>query len=273
MASLKVWPGDGHPYTRTLNRAPIAARLHIGTSGWHYKHWKGDFYPADLPSARYLPWYVRHFKTVEINNCFYRLPAEAAVRNWREQTPDDFCFAVKGSRFITHLKRLLDAEAALATYLDRMELLGPKLGPILFQLPPNWRVNLERLETFLAALPLNGHRYVFEFRDPSWYADSVYQLLRQYGAALCLHDWRGEQSPKELTTDFTYIRFHGATGKYQGNYSPAMLESWGENICEWGQQLRDIYVYFNNDVGGHAIRNALELEKQLEPGHPEKRCA
>lgn len=199
---------------------------------------------------------MRHFKTVEISNCFYRLPAEAAVRNWREQTPEDFCFAVKGSRFITHLKRLLDPEAALETYLDRMELLGPKLGPILFQLAPNWRVNLERLGSFLAALPDRRHRYVFEFRDPSWYTESVYRLLRQYGAALCFHDWRGEQSPQELTADFTYIRFHGATGKYRGNYTPAMLESWAESICRWREQLRDIYVYFNNDVGGHAIRNA-----------------
>jgi uncharacterized protein YecE (DUF72 family) len=256
-----------------LNRGNIAAGLHIGTSGWHYKHWKGNFYPADLPPAQYLAWYMRHFKTVEINNCFYRLPAESAVQNWREQTPKDFCFAVKGSRFITHLKRLLEPEAALRTYLDRVQLLGPKLGPILFQLPPNWGVNLERLEAFLAALPAKKHPYVFEFRDPSWYTDAVYRLLEQYGAALCLHDWRGERSPQELTADFTYIRFHGATGKYQGNYTAAMLESWAEKISDWHRQLRDIYVYFNNDVGGHAIKNALELESRLKAADDEKRCA
>jgi uncharacterized protein YecE (DUF72 family) len=154
-----------------------------------------------------------------------------------------------------------------------MELLGPKLGPILFQLPPNWRVNLERLETFLSALPAHRHPYVFEFRDPSWYTDSVYRLLQQYGAALCLHDWRGEQSPHELTANFTYIRFHGATGKYQGNYTAAMLESWANKIFEWRDKLRSIYVYFNNDVGGHAINNALELERRLGIGDLEKQCA
>lgn len=272
MASLKVWPGDGHP-NAALNAGKIAARLHVGTSGWHYKHWKGEFYPSHLAPAEYLAWYVRHFKTVEINNCFYRLPTEAAVRSWREQTPDDFCFAVKGSRYITHLKRLLEAEEALATYLDRMELLGPKLGPVLFQFPPNWRVNPERLEAFLAALPAKKHPYVFEFRDPSWYSDVTYRLLREYRAALCLHDWRGEKSPQELTADFTYIRFHGATGRYQGNYTTAMLDAWAQDICGWGQKLRDIYVYFNNDIGGHAIRNALELSLRLERYEYQRFCA
>jgi uncharacterized protein YecE (DUF72 family) len=272
VASLQVWPGDGHPYW-PLKRGRIAAHLHIGTSGWHYKHWKENFYPADLPTAQYLKWYVRHFKTVEINNCFYRLPAESAVIGWREQSPQDFCFAIKGSRFITHLKRLLEPEAAVKTYLDRMELLGPKLGPILFQLPPNWHVNLERLEAFLEALPPKKHQYVFEFRDPSWYTEAVYRLLRRHQAALCLHDWRGEKSPQELTAPFSYIRFHGATGKYQGNYTPEMLESWAQSIREWQRQLRDIYVYFNNDVGGYAVQNALQLENLLASAATPKLCA
>ena len=244
---------------------PIADGLHIGTSGWHYRHWKGNFYPVELPSSQYLSWYIQHFKTVEINNCFYRLPTAAAVEGWRKQVPKDFSFAIKGSRFITHIKRLKDPDQALQTYLSRMELLQGKLGPILFQLPPNWHVNLDRLETFLQALPRKKHQYVFEFRDPTWYVPAVYQLLRRYRIALCLHDWRGEQSPQEITTDFTYIRFHGTTGKYQGSYTPSMLQKWATLIQGWQQQLRNVYVYFNNDQGGHAIKNALQLQDRLRP--------
>jgi uncharacterized protein YecE (DUF72 family) len=251
----------------------VSARLRIGTSGWHYKHWKGCFYPEELKSSEYLSWYIRHFKTVEINNCFYRLPTESAVENWHEQTPADFCFAVKGSRFLTHIKRLRDAEAGLDTFLSRMALLKQKLGPILFQLPPNWHVNTERLKTFLQMLP-RKHPCVFEFRDASWYQDEVYELLRQYNIGLCLHDWGGQLSPQLLTADFTYIRFHGATGRYQGEYTPEMLHSWAEVICGWIPKPKDVYVYFNNDVGGHAIRNALLLQSWFQEGeYSNRRCA
>jgi len=244
----------------------MPARLLIGTSGWHYKHWRGCFYPQELKPSDYLSWFIRHFKTVEINNCFYRLPTESAVQTWRAQTPEDFCFAVKGSRYLTHIKRLRDPDQGLATFLSRMELLGNKLGPVLFQLPPNWHINTERLEIFLQALPKNKHRYVFEFRDPTWYRQETYDLLRRFGVGLCIHDWQGEQSPTELTAGFTYIRFHGATGRYQGEYTDDMLVKWADLIASWRPKLDQIYVYFNNDVGGHAIRNALTLQGWFQSG-------
>jgi uncharacterized protein YecE (DUF72 family) len=271
VASPWVWSGDGHPKL-TCGGGFISARLRIGTSGWHYRHWKGNFYPADFSSAQYLSWYVRHFKTVEINNCFYRLPPEAAVERWREETPADFCFAVKGSRFITHIKRLRDPEAALATYLSRMEILKGKLGPILFQLPPNWHMNPERLQEFLLAWSWKKHQCVFEFRDPTWYTPEIYELLGRHNVALCLHDWRGEASPVELTADFTYLRFHGASGKYQGNYTAEMLAKWAELIRDWLPKLRDIYVYFNNDQGGYAVKNAQLLQSWFEEG-TDRLCA
>lgn len=185
------------------------------------------------------------------------------MESWRDQTSSDFRFAVKASRFLTHIKRLRDAGEALKTYLDRMELLKRKLGPILFQLPPNWRVNLERLQEFLALLPRRNHQYVFEFRDPTWYSEPVYRLLRKYNAALCWHDWHGEQSAMEATADFTYIRFHGTTGRYAGSYTGKMLELWAGRISHWIPKLRSVYAYFNNDVGGHAIQNALALQAYL----------
>ncbi len=253
----------------------ISAQVRIGTSGWHYKHWKGCFYPPELKSSQYLSWYIRHFNTVEINNCFYRLPTASAVENWHKETPPGFCFAVKASRFLTHIKRLREAEQALTTYLDRMEILGEKLGPILFQLPPNWHVNVERLQEFLQLLQRRRHAYVFEFRDPTWYVDPVYRLLREYNVALCIHDWGGQGSPQELTADFTYIRFHGTTGRYAGNYTDEMLETWAEQISRWTHKLRGIYAYFNNDVGGHAISNAQTLKSFVERQRTEgqRRCA
>jgi uncharacterized protein YecE (DUF72 family) len=242
------------------------AQLRIGTSGWHYKHWRGCFYPPELKSPQYLSWYIRHFNTVEINNCFYRLPTESAVVGWRETTPPDFCFAVKASRFLTHIKRLRDAGDALATYLDRMGLLKEKLGPVLFQLPPNWHVNLARLEEFLQWLPRRRHQYVFEFRDPTWYAEPVYRLLRRHHVALCVHDWGAHHSPRELTADFTYIRFHGTTGRYAGNYTDELLGAWADQICSWMPNLKNVYAYFNNDVGGHAIGNAQTLQSWFAGG-------
>jgi uncharacterized protein YecE (DUF72 family) len=251
---------------------PISAHVRIGTSGWHYRHWRENFYPAELSSKQYLSWYVRHFDTVEINNCFYRLPTESSVESWRQGTPSGFCFAVKASRFITHIKRLREAEDALAAFVERMAGLQRKLGPILFQLPPNWHVNLERLSGFLAVLPKGPYQYVCEFRDPTWYAASVYDLLRKHNVALCIHDLHGQLTPMELTADLTYVRFHGATGKYQGSYTQGMLQKWAERICEWSPKLRDVWVYFNNDIAGHAVRNAQTLQAILTSQH-QSRCA
>jgi len=208
-----------------------------------------------------LAWYGWHFSTVEINNTFYRLPTEDALLTWRQNAPPGFTFSVKASRFITHLKRLREPHDPIELFLSRVDLLGDRLGPILFQLPPNWPLNFERLEQFLPALPAK-HRYAFEFRDQSWYTAQTYELLRRHNVALCLHDWRGMSWPMELTADFTYIRLHGPTGTYQGNYTSGMLRTWAKRIQQW-QKLAGVFVYFNNDQGGFAIKNAKSLERLL----------
>jgi uncharacterized protein YecE (DUF72 family) len=239
------------------------ARVHIGTSGWHYPHWRGPFYPEKHAPARMLQFYITHFDTVEINNSFYKLPNPQTFESWREATPEHFCFAVKASRFLTHNKKLKDPENALQNFLPRAEALKQKLGPILFQLPPRWRVNLERLREFLQTLP-RSHRYAFEFREPSWNTEAVYDTLRRYNAAYCIFELAGFMSPLPITADFTYVRLHGPGGKYQGCYSQPQLQQWAEQIAEWGK-LRAIYLYFDNDQAGYAAQNALEL-KQLLPG-------
>ena len=239
-----------------------AARLHIGTSGWHYKDWVGDFYPAKFKSSEMLSWYSQRFKTVEINNSFYRLPEERDFKNWKDSVPDHFYFSVKASRFITHRKRLHDAESATQKFLSRAQLLGEKLGPILFQLPPNWRVNSQRLEEFLVTLPAKN-QYVFEFRDPSWYVPKIYALLKHHKAALCLHDWHGSQWPVEFTSNFTYVRFHGSQGSYAGGYSMKHLQRWAENVLSWQERLAEVFLYFNNDRQGHAVRDAQSLSDLL----------
>lgn len=237
-------------------------QIHIGTSGWHYKHWKGPFYPADLPDSKMLGWYVERFETVEINNSFYRLPAASALELWRRQTPPSFCFAVKASRFITHNKKLKDPKETTKKFMAVIDKLERRLGPILFQLPPSWKVNVERLEEFLAGLP-RGHRYAFEFRNPTWNVTAVYELLRRHNAAFCIYELAGFQSPIEVTADFTYVRLHGPGNKYQGDYSPSILRGWANRIEEWSKKLGHIFVYFDNDQAGFAPKNALQLQKMI----------
>lgn len=236
--------------------------IYIGTSGWHYNHWRGPFYPERLAHARMLEAYTNVFRTVELNNTFYRLPTPRAVSEWRDSTPSDFCFAVKGSRFLTHMKKLNDAEAGLARFLERVEPLGPKLGPILFQLPPHWPVNLERLDAFLKILP-RYHRYAFEFREPSWNCEPVYALLRKRNIGYCIFHLAGFQSPLEVTASFTFIRLHGPGDKYQGSYSDADLKQWAARIRRW--KLDDAYIYFDNDQAGYAPQNARRLQEILGP--------
>lgn len=236
----------------------MTAEIRIGTSGWHYRHWLGPFYPPKLPSREMLPYYLGLFDTVEINNSFYRLPLESALAAWRDSTPPNFRFALKGSRFLTHMKKLKDPEPGLERFFQRADLLREKLGPILFQLPPHWEVDLGRLRAFLEALP-PGHRYTFEFRNPTWYIPDVYAELRRHNAAYCPFDLAGFQSPIELTADFTYVRLHGPGGKYQGSYSDQALAVWAERIRNWRQELRAIYFYFDNDEAAYAVGNALKL--------------
>jgi uncharacterized protein YecE (DUF72 family) len=236
------------------------AAVYIGTSGWHYPHWRGPFYPEKLPAAQMLDFYTRHFHTVELNNTFYRLPSESAVDDWRARTPSGFLFAAKGSRFLTHLKKLKDPETGIARYFERADRLGRKLGPVLFQLPPHWEVNSERLEVFLAALP-RGHRYAFELRDPSWHIPEVYRILRRHRAAFCIFDIAGFYSGIEITANFTYVRLHGPDGAYQGSYASEKLEEWAARIREWRRELQAIYIYFDNDQAAYAVQNALALKK------------
>jgi uncharacterized protein YecE (DUF72 family) len=209
-----------------------------------------------------LEWYAREFHAVEINNSFYRLPEEKTFEQWRKTVPPGFLFAVKASRFLTHIKRLKDPEDSIKLFFSRAKYLGPRLGPILFQLPPRWRADIGRLSTFLELLPPK-HRYVIEFRDESWYTEEIRELLRLHNVALCLHDWRSADWARELTADFTYIRFHGTTGRYAGNYPDHMLQHWAEEIKSWRNRLSSVFAFFNNDVGGHAIRNAKTLRTML----------
>jgi len=242
----------------------VVASVHIGTSGWHYKHWLGGvFYPEGTRPSQMFDFYARHFDTVEINNSFYRLPTAQTFDNWRESSPRNFLFAVKGSRFITHMKKLKDPRSSSAKFFLVADRLEEKLGPILFQLPPRWKLNIERFEEFLQALP-GEHKYVFEFRDESWLVREVYDLLRKYNAAFCIHDFADMKVPHEITADFTYIRFHGPTSaKYYGSYSDDELRAWAKRIRKWRAELSSIYAYFNNDPEGAAVRNALTLKRLL----------
>ena len=236
--------------------------LRIGTSGWHYKHWLGNFYPEKLPASKMLAYYLERFDTVELNNSFYRLPKIETMAAWRDATPRNFVFAVKASRFLTHNKKLKEPEHALNNFLPRAEALGKKLGPILFQLPPKWMINRERLEEFLQALP-PYHRYTFEFREQTWLCDDICQLLAKYHAAFCIYDIGGFHSPILATTDFAYVRLHGPGDKYQGSYSDRALEIWTKQIDEWHASGKSVFVYFDNDQVGYAAHNALTLKKML----------
>ena len=243
----------------------MVARVHIGTSGWHYKHWLGGvFYPEGMRASEMFDFYARHFDTVEINNSFYRLPAATTFDNWRDASPPNFCFAVKASRFITHMKKLKDPASSSEKFFHVADRLGKKLGPVLFQLPPRWKLNVERFDEFLRALP-REHQYVFEFRDETWFAPEVYRLLRKHKAAFCIHDFADMKVPQEITAKFTYIRFHGPTSaKYFGSYSKRDLRTWADRITKWRRDLSAVYVYFNNDPEGAAVKNALTLKKMLD---------
>lgn len=240
-----------------------AGRIHIGTSGWHYPHWVGPFYPEHMPSGEFLPYYARYFKTVEINNTFYHLPNPQALTAWCHETPEDFLFACKASRFITHMKKLKDPEKSLERFLEAINVLGEKLGPILFQLPPRWSINVTRLEAFLAALPKNL-RCTFEFRDESWFADPINDILIQHNAAFCLYHLAGRWTPEFVTADFVYIRLHGPGDAYQGFYPQSVLRHWAKKCLLWSQDKKDVYCYFDNDQKGYAVKDAKRLDNLVK---------
>jgi uncharacterized protein YecE (DUF72 family) len=232
----------------------------IGTSGYQYDHWRGGFYPVDLPKRKWLAWYAKQFDTVEINNTFYRLPGAETFDAWRESAPRGFLFALKFSRYGSHLKHLKDPGASVGAFVERARRLERCLGPILVQLPPHWSPDLERLAGFLAAAP-RALRWAFEFRDPRWLCEPVYELLREHGAALCVHDLI-EGHPREITADWVYLRFHG--DHYAGSYSRQHLVAAARLIEGYRSRGLDVHAYFNNDLGGHAVRNALDLRRYVE---------
>jgi uncharacterized protein YecE (DUF72 family) len=237
--------------------------VHIGTSGWHYKHWIGPFYPEKTPASKMLDFYTRHFDTVELNNTFYRLPTEKGVESWRETTPAGFCFAAKGSRYLTHMKKLKDPEPGVGKFFDRIDGLGRKLGPIVFQLPPWFEVNVERLAGFLEALPPR-RKYAFELRNPTWHTPEVLRVLKRHNAAFCIFEIGGFHSGFDLTANFTYVRLHGPGGAYQGSYPHETMQAWAKRIREWQNDLRAIHVYFDNDQAAYAVENALTLKRMLD---------
>jgi uncharacterized protein YecE (DUF72 family) len=238
-------------------------RIRIGCSGWQYAHWRNDFYPAGLPTSRWFAHYAQTFDTVEINNSFYRWPEPEVFARWREQAPRRFVYAVKASRFLTHMKKLKDPEEPVFRTFENVRPLGPRLGPVLYQLPPRWPVNLERLEHFLRTLP-KGKLHTVEFREPSWYTDAVFDLLRRYRVALCLHDMHGSATGRLIVGPFIYVRFHFGSQKYGGRYDDSRLENWAEWLAERARDGLAVYGYFNNDVGGHAPRDAVRLREAIQ---------
>ncbi|MEW5854570.1 MAG: DUF72 domain-containing protein [Myxococcota bacterium] len=244
------------------------AQVRVGCSGWEYQGWSGRFYPEGLKVGGRFAFYASVFDTVEINNSFYRLPTESAVRSWRERAPPGFLFAVKASRFLTHMKKLKDPAEPLARMFHVLRILGPTLGPVLYQLPPHWRVNTERLAAFLDVLPRDV-LHVIEFREPSWYTPEVYALLDRAGVAMCLHDMRGSAAPRMVVGPCVYVRFHGTEERYRGGYPDENLRRWSAWMREHAvQQGKDLFAYFNNDVNCQAPGDALTLRRMLHGQRP-----
>lgn len=237
--------------------------VHIGTSGWSYEHWKENFYPEKLKSNDWLKFYSTNFSTVEINTTFYHLPRDTTVKNWYAIVPDNFLFAVKASGYITHQKRLHDCKNSLRVFFSSIKALKNKIGPILFQLPPSFKINLERLTEFISHLS-KKHEYVFEFRHKSWFVKETYDLLSKHKIALCITDLNGKLSPEEITSHFTYIRLHGPQKAYLGSYGLRKIKSWKRKIESWIAAETSVYCYFDNDEKGYAIQDAKILQTLFE---------
>jgi uncharacterized protein YecE (DUF72 family) len=253
--------------------------IRVGCSGWNYAHWRnGVFYPPRCAARNWLRFYAKYFDTVEINMTFYRLPKAPVVQRWVEETPDGFTFAVKVSRYVTHIKRLLDVQEHLPLLYERIEplLRSPKLGPLLWQLPPTFQADHDRLARALEHLHGipngSGQRHAFEFRHPSWFTEQTYTLLREHNVALVIGDRPqvNDFQTHELTADFTFVRFHGGTRGWNGNYAHGELDEWAERLERWSDEV-DVFAYFNNDWEGYAIENALYLKERL--GQPTERNA
>lgn len=239
------------------------SKIYIGTSGWTYEHWQRVFYPSDLPRTKRLDYYTHNFNTVELNASFYHLPKPETFYNWQKQTPKDFIFAVKASRYITHIKKLKNCKEPWKRFIDSAKELNGKLGPILFQLPPFLKINLENLGKFLKTLP-KKYSYVLEPRHESWFCEDLYKILKKHRVALCVADSPYWPCKEIITSSFIYLRFHGGTDLYGSNYSKKELKDWAEKIKKWKNKKMDIYAYFNNDACGYAVVNAKQLKQILK---------
>lgn len=240
----------------------MTGSVRIGCSGWIYRHWRGLFYPEKLAQHRWFAFYAGTFDTVELNTSFYHLPKPETFTKWRDQAPAGFRYAVKAPRFITHMKKLKDCEEPVAEFLRRARNLGDAIGPILYQLPPRWALNRERLEEFVALLPPDLS-HIFEFREMSWVTEEVLALLDERGISFCAHDMPVLATPRWAAGPVAYVRFHGGQGKYWGRYPEETLLAWADWIVAQAQGGRDVWCYFNNDIGGAAIHDALTLRAMI----------
>ncbi|MEJ2739620.1 MAG: DUF72 domain-containing protein [Dehalococcoidia bacterium] len=237
-------------------------QYYVGTSGWHYEHWKGRFYPGSLPKSRWLEFYSGKYITVELNNSFYRLPTVETFTKWKNTVPEGFKFAIKVSRFITHIKRLKEVEEPLSKFLSHADYLDDKLGPLLYQLPPNMKYDYHLLERFLSTLPQH-YSHIFEFRHKSWMQDDIFKLLMKYHVGFCVFDMPDFTCPIVATGDTGYIRFHGNQGLYSSFYSDEDLDIWVRRIREMRGDLSEVYIYFNNDAEAYAVFNAATIRRML----------
>lgn len=230
----------------------------VGTSGWQYKHWRKLYYPENLPMERWLSYYARDFRCVEVNSSFYKLTEWPVVEKWCKATPEGFQFALKAPRTITHYKKLKNCEESLARFLSWADAFGQKRGPILFQLPPNWQCNVKRLAEFLELLS-DLRRYVFEFRDSSWHCDEVFRLLEDHDTAFCIYDLDGSHAPLVTTAQFAYVRLHGPRAAYTGNYRAPALRTWAGRALSWNRTGQDVFIFFDNDDRAYSVKNARRM--------------
>ncbi|HEX2581615.1 MAG TPA: DUF72 domain-containing protein [Dongiaceae bacterium] len=247
-------------------------QIHIGTSGWLYGPWRGPFYPEDIRTEDLLPFYARTFSTVEINNSFYRAPTPKTIQTWCGRVPEEFVFSVKANRYLTHRKLLKGNREDFDFFFSLLPVFGQKLGPVLYQLPPRFHKNAERLAAFLALLPADC-RATFEFRHESWFDEDIYAVLRKHNAAWCIYDLDRRHAPAQITADFAYLRMHGPQGPYKGSYDDAFLQRWARQFLAWQKEDIDVYCYFDNDEKGYAVKDAHRLCHYVELSSNRRRSA
>ena len=257
------WPEGCGPTNHLATQSKASAQLRIGTSGWSYGDWGKSFYPSDISQKDFLSFYSENFETVEINNTFYHLPTERAVKNWHKVVEKNFIFSVKISRYITHIKKLKCDKESIQFFIERIKFLKKKLGCILIQLPPSFGLNEERLHDFFSMLP-KKKRYSIEFRNESWFTKSTLELLRKFNIALCISDIKRYPLWLETTADFVYIRLHGSQKAYKGEYGSRGLKPWFKRIKEWSDKGLDVYCYFDNDEKGYAVADAKRLRHMID---------